>query len=416
MAGNGKDLLLGKLTLNIADVEKKVERVNQLLSSLGAKNIGSSGNLGGSFTNVNKQLDATIHKASEVSAAYSRMMAILQQIGKLQVRLASSNNSLQKSSIQRDIEALQAEYTLQEKIIKRAGEKAVNQTKQAALMKQAAKNAQDYLKAVEKVAAAEEKQNKANLNDLEKQKAKQKTEYVNALKEQLKIQKELATLEERLKRTASPADKESTESNILIQTERLAQVQERINKLKSEGASASAEEMRFAKDLEIHKNKLISQTEQHNKSLKVQTALWDKIVQSVVHMATSAVWNAMRNGFSDAVEYTKEFYDLLNQVRIVSGATEEQADAIGRKYIQMAQDMSVGSRDIASAAVEFYRQGLGEAETEDRLKWTTVYAKIAGLEFQDAAELVTAATNSMDLDVQRVVDVFSYLGDASASG
>ena len=45
-----------------------------------------------------------------------------------------------------------------------------------------------------------------------------------------------------------------------------------------------------------------------------------------------------------------------------------------------------------------------------------MYAKIAKLEFQDAAELVTAATNSMDLDTQRVVDVFAYLGDASASG
>lgn len=51
-----------------------------------------------------------------------------------------------------------------------------------------------------------------------------------------------------------------------------------------------------------------------------------------------------------------------------------------------------------------------------RLEETIKYAKISGLEFQTAAELVTAATNSMDLSADRVVDVFAYLGDASASG
>lgn len=36
--------------------------------------------------------------------------------------------------------------------------------------------------------------------------------------------------------------------------------------------------------------------------------------------------------------------------------------------------------------------------------------------FEESAELVTAATNTMEIGAQRVVDVFAYLGDASASG
>lgn len=78
--------------------------------------------------------------------------------------------------------------------------------------------------------------------------------------------------------------------------------------------------------------------------------------------------------------------------------------------------MKVTSGDIASAAVEFWRQGLSETEVNDRLEATTIYARIAGLEFDEAAQLVTSATNSMNVDVGRVVDVFTYLGDASASG
>ncbi len=38
------------------------------------------------------------------------------------------------------------------------------------------------------------------------------------------------------------------------------------------------------------------------------------------------------------------------------------------------------------------------------------------MEFDEAAELITAATNTMDVSARRVVDVFAYLGDASASG
>lgn len=74
------------------------------------------------------------------------------------------------------------------------------------------------------------------------------------------------------------------------------------------------------------------------------------------------------------------------------------------------------SGDIASAAVEFWRQGLSETEVNDRLEATTIYARIAGLEFDEAAKVVTSATNSMNVDVGRVVDVFTYLGDASAAG
>ena len=89
---------------------------------------------------------------------------------------------------------------------------------------------------------------------------------------------------------------------------------------------------------------------------------------------------------------------------------------MGDSYRALAEEMKVSSTEVAKAAVEFWRQGLDESYVSERTKYTTQYAKIAALDFEQAAELVTAATNSMDLDAKRVVDVFSYLGDASASG
>ena len=78
--------------------------------------------------------------------------------------------------------------------------------------------------------------------------------------------------------------------------------------------------------------------------------------------------------------------------------------------------MNVSATEIATAAVEFWRQGLSEDEVNRRLEATIQYAKISAMEFDEAATLITAATNTMGVSAQRVADVFAYLGDASASG
>ena len=78
--------------------------------------------------------------------------------------------------------------------------------------------------------------------------------------------------------------------------------------------------------------------------------------------------------------------------------------------------MKVSSTEIATAAVEFWRQGLDESEVNARLTASIQYAKVSAMEFDEAAELITAATNTMEISAQRAADVFAYLGDTSASG
>lgn len=53
----------------------------------------------------------------------------------------------------------------------------------------------------------------------------------------------------------------------------------------------------------------------------------------------------------------KTYNDALNEIRIVTGATAEEAERMGESYLSMAKRMTVSSNEIASAAVEFWRQG-----------------------------------------------------------
>ena len=59
----------------------------------------------------------------------------------------------------------------------------------------------------------------------------------------------------------------------------------------------------------------------------------------------------------NATTYAQQYYDKLNEIRIVTGRTEAEANKLGQSYRKMAAQMSVASTDIAKAAVEFWRQG-----------------------------------------------------------
>ena len=143
----------------------------------------------------------------------------------------------------------------------------------------------------------------------------------------------------------------------------------------------------------------------------------DKIGNKLVQMLVVATaLKALKSIWKNAIDYGKQYYDLLNEIRIVSGQTQKQADDMGKAYRKMAKDMNVSSTEIAKAAVEFYRQGLPEDETNKRLTATIQYAKISAMSFDDAAQLMTSATNTMEVSAERVASVWAFLGDESASG
>jgi hypothetical protein len=132
-------------------------------------------------------------------------------------------------------------------------------------------------------------------------------------------------------------------------------------------------------------------------------------------VATNLIYGSYRQ-LKEGIKYIIELDQSLNQVRIVTNKTQTEIDGLAKSYNNLAKEMSVTTKQIADAAVEFYRQGLSDSEVEDRLKNTIKYAKISALEFSEAAEILTATVNSMGISAERAADVMAYLGDATATG
>lgn len=132
--------------------------------------------------------------------------------------------------------------------------------------------------------------------------------------------------------------------------------------------------------------------------------------------ATMLVLRGLTSIWRNATSFAQQYYDKLNEIRIVTGRSQDQANQLGNSYRTLARNMKVSATEIAVAATEFWRQGLDEQQVNERLISTTQYAKISAMEFEEAAEVITAATNTMGISAQHVVDIFAYLGDNSASG
>lgn len=97
---------------------------------------------------------------------------------------------------------------------------------------------------------------------------------------------------------------------------------------------------------------------QFTKDIEKSNTAFDKLMKSVGQMLVSMVaMKLLSNMWSSATEFAKEYHDALNEIRMVTGMTSEEAQSLGEDYIKLAKEMKVSSREIASAAVEYYRQG-----------------------------------------------------------
>jgi TP901 family phage tail tape measure protein len=134
-------------------------------------------------------------------------------------------------------------------------------------------------------------------------------------------------------------------------------------------------------------------------------------------------WFLIRRGIQQVIDqiangfkFINDFNKSLTEISIVTGKNQASINALGLEYNKLAKEMSVTTQEIAKASVEFYRQGLAQDEVNKRLVSTTQYSKVANLQFEQSAEILTSTVNSMELDINRVTDVFTFLGDATATG
>lgn len=121
----------------------------------------------------------------------------------------------------------------------------------------------------------------------------------------------------------------------------------------------------------------------------------------------------------NAADFVTQYDDYMNEIQTVTLKTDAQMQHVSAGLQETANELGVSLNEVASAAVSFYRMGFSDEEVQDRLVWVTKFAKVANVDFANAAKMIITVSNSMSKDIQgdlqRVSDVLLYLGDNSAT-
>lgn len=177
-----------------------------------------------------------------------------------------------------------------------------------------------------------------------------------------------------------------------------------------------------------------------NQPLRQEASAWEKINSSLKQTADSQ--ERIDTGFDNIIRRTRMLFSagtVFNFIRRQISATFQDVQTLDKsfaqiamvtryhveelwgdyeQYAQMANRLGQTTNDVIQASVLFYQQGLETNEvlslTEDTMKLAT----LAGVDFADATDLMTAALRGFKLEMSEgshVTDVYSELAAHAAA-
>ena len=122
-----------------------------------------------------------------------------------------------------------------------------------------------------------------------------------------------------------------------------------------------------------------------------------------------------------AINYTfsviKDLDAAFTEIAVVTDMTTEELWGSFDTYNKMAQELGTTTKDAIQTSALYYQQGLDTAEVMTLTEETIKMARIAGMDFAEATDRMTAALRGFKLEMSeasRVNDVFSALAAESA--
>jgi len=103
---------------------------------------------------------------------------------------------------------------------------------------------------------------------------------------------------------------------------------------------------------------------------------------------------AVQRAFSEIVKSTIEVEKSLTDINVVLNASTKDLGKFGKELFSIAKNTGQGFDEVAKAATEFARQGLGIEETLKRTNDALILSRLSGLDAARSVETLTAAVNS----------------------
>jgi len=154
--------------------------------------------------------------------------------------------------------------------------------------------------------------------------------------------------------------------------------------------------------------KITGLANEFNKSLEASNA------RVVAFGASAGVIFAVQKSFSALITSTIEVEKSLIDINIVLNTSAKGIKQFGDQLFEVARSTGSSFKDVAAAATEFSRQGLGLEETLRRTRDALILTRLSGLDVVSSTEALTAAVNSFTKEALTTTDVVNKLAAVDA--
>ena len=133
-------------------------------------------------------------------------------------------------------------------------------------------------------------------------------------------------------------------------------------------------------------------------------------VQQIVYM--------VRDGIRQAAQDIKNLDSAMTNIAVVTSMSVDELWGKIDEYMSIAQQYGVTTQGVYEVSQLWYQQGLSTSEVMAATTETLKMARIAGMDYADAADAMTVAIRAFKMemsDAQHVTDVYSKVAAVTAS-
>lgn len=135
-------------------------------------------------------------------------------------------------------------------------------------------------------------------------------------------------------------------------------------------------------------------------------------------MSAYEIIGLIKRGIREAYQDIKELDTAMTNIAVVTDMTTDQLWGKIDEYMTIAQRYGVTTQGVYEVSQLYYQQGLGESEVMAATTETLKMARIAGIDYSDAADGMTVAVRAFNMEMEdaaRVTDVYSEIAAVTAS-
>jgi TP901 family phage tail tape measure protein len=131
--------------------------------------------------------------------------------------------------------------------------------------------------------------------------------------------------------------------------------------------------------------------------------------------ASAGAVYAVQRAFGEVVKATIQVEKSLTDINVVLNASARDLGAFGKELFGIAKNTGQGFDQVAKAATEFARQGLGIEETLKRTSDALILSRLSGLDAARSVETLTAAVNTFSRAGLTSTQIINKLANVDAA-